>query len=58
MLTALQATWCPPEREALRSAVQSVVSFYREVAPPIAESYGIPYPLDLEGVAVRELKDM
>ena len=55
-LAPLQATFCPMEREAMLQAVLTIVRFYQELAPPLAQSHGIPYPADLARVMSRRLE--
>lgn len=55
-LSSLQATYCPMERDAIRQAVQIILSFYRELAPPLARKHGMTYPTDLERVMVERLE--
>lgn len=54
-LTALEATFCPPQRDALLRAARTIIDFYREVAPPLARAHGIPYPAALEQVICARL---
>ncbi len=46
-LAPLQATFCPLERDAMLQAALSIVRFYQELAPPLAQTHAIPYPADL-----------
>jgi predicted nucleotidyltransferase len=54
-LSALEATFCPLERDALLRAARALVGFYREVAPPLAQMHGITYPAALERVICTRL---
>ena len=47
-LAAIQATFCPLEREAIRQAGAILLQFYREVATVLAERHGLVYPAELE----------
>lgn len=47
-LSALHATFCPMEKEAMLRAVVDIVDFFRERAPAVAERYGSTYPTELE----------
>jgi predicted nucleotidyltransferase len=46
-LAPLQATCCPLEQDAMLQAALSIVRFYQELAPPLAQAHGIPHPADL-----------
>jgi predicted nucleotidyltransferase len=54
-LAALAATFCPPEHGALLQAARAIVKCYRELAPPLAQAHGIPYPAALERVVCARL---
>ena len=47
-LSALHATFCPIEKEAMLRAVVDIVDFFRERAPAVAKRYGSTYPTELE----------
>jgi hypothetical protein len=49
-LAPLQATFCPQEPGAMLEAARRMLRFYQDLAPPLAETYGIAYPADLERV--------
>jgi hypothetical protein len=55
-LEPLQATCCPLERGAMLQAAIVIVRFYQELAPPLAQAHGIPYPADLARVMSRRLE--
>jgi predicted nucleotidyltransferase len=55
-LSSLQATFCPMEAGAMLQAAQVIVHFYQEVAPPLARTHGITYPVDLERVMSDRLQ--
>ena len=57
-LSPLQATCCPLEREAMLQAIFVIVHFYQEVAPPLAQAHGIPYPAELERVMYDRLEQL
>jgi predicted nucleotidyltransferase len=57
-LSSLQATYCPMEQEAMRHAVLVILSFYQELAPLLARTYGLTYPADLERVMVKRLEKL
>ena len=51
-LAALQATFCPLEITALRAAGLVILDFYREAATELAAAHGLPYPAELEHLAL------
>jgi len=55
-LAPLQASFCPMERDAMLHAVLSIVRFYQELVPPLAEAHGVPYPDDLARVMSSRLE--
>lgn len=55
-LSALQATFCPMERQAMLRAALIIVGFYRDMAPALAQAYGIPYPAELARVVFKRLE--
>ncbi len=57
-LAPLQASFCPMERDAMLRAALTIVRFYQELAPSVAEAHGIPYPADLAGVMSRRLDQL
>jgi hypothetical protein len=57
-LAALRLTFCPLEREVILQAALLIVGFFCEVAPMLAEKYGIPYPVNLERVMVGRLEKL
>jgi predicted nucleotidyltransferase len=57
-LAPLQPTCCPLEREAMLQAALGIVRFYRELAPPLAEAHGLPYPSALERIMVDRLEQL
>jgi len=54
-LTPLRATFCPLEADAMLKAALGIVHFYQELAPHLAEIYGVTYPAELERVMVGRL---
>ena len=54
-LAALQATFCPLEITALRVAGLVTLQFYRRVATELAAAHGLPYPAELERLALESL---
>lgn len=57
-LAALRETFCPMEKEAMLKAAMTIVHFYQELAPFLAQEHGIKYPQGLERVLVGRLQKM
>ena len=57
-LAPLQATFCPMERAAMLHAILVIVQFYKELAPPLAQAHGIPYPYDLAQMMANRLEKL
>src|SRR6266566_3862344 len=57
-LAPLQATFCPMERGAMLQAALAIVRFYQELAPSLAQTYGIPYPTDLARIMSGRLEQL
>jgi predicted nucleotidyltransferase len=55
-LAPLKASFCPMEREAMLQAALTIVHFYQELAPQLAEAHGISYPTDLARVMSDRLE--
>ena len=55
-LEPLRGTFGPVERAHLLRSVMTVLAFYREIAPGLAEAHGVMYPERLEAVTVRRLE--
>ncbi len=55
-LAPLQASFCLMERDAMLQAALTIVHFYQELAPPLAQAHGIPYPADLARVMSGRLE--
>jgi Streptomycin adenylyltransferase len=55
-LAPLQATFCPMERDAMLQAARTIVHFYQELAPPLAQAHGLFYPADLARVMSGQLE--
>jgi hypothetical protein len=58
VLAPLQATCCQREREAMLQAAHLLVQFYQELAPSLAQEYGIPYSADLARVVSARLEHL
>jgi predicted nucleotidyltransferase len=54
-LEPLRGTFGPVERAHLLRSVMTVLEFYREIAPGLAEEHGVVYPERLEEVTVSRL---
>jgi len=57
-LAPLQATCSQRERAALLQAAQLLAQFYQELAPALAQEYGIPYSADLARMVSHRLQRM
>src|SRR5436305_251176 len=57
-LAPLQTTFCPMERAAMFQAVLVIVRFYQELAPPLAQAHGIPYPAELARLMSERLEQV
>jgi hypothetical protein len=57
-LSSLQTTFPPLEQSAMLQAALVIVDFYKEVAVPLAQAHGIPYPDALEKVMVNRLEKL
>jgi predicted nucleotidyltransferase len=57
-LSPLQATFAPLEQAAMLEAARDIVSFYQELALPLAQAHGIAYPDGLERVIIGRLEKL
>lgn len=57
-LSSLQATFAPLEQRAMFRAALDIIHFYKELAPPLTQAHGIPYPYALERVMVERLEKL
>jgi len=57
-LAPLQATFCPLERDAMLQTALVIVRYYQELAPPLAQAHGIPYPAGLYRVVYDRLEQL
>ncbi|HWQ13772.1 MAG TPA: nucleotidyltransferase domain-containing protein [Roseiflexaceae bacterium] len=55
-LAPLEATCCPLERGALLQAARAILRRYQELARPLAQAHGIPYPAELERLTCERLE--
>jgi hypothetical protein len=56
VLAPLQATCCQREPGAMLQAAQMLAHFYQELAPALAQEYGIPYSTGLAQLVSRRLE--
>ena len=57
-LSALQATFCPMERESMLRSAHLILQFYKELALSLAREHGVPYPAALERVMTQRLRKL
>ena len=57
-LESLKRTFPPLEREAMLKAVFAIISFYQELAPPLAQSHQLLYSHNLERVMIDRLQKL
>ena len=57
-LSPLQATFCPLEQSAMLQAALIIVRLYQELAPPLAQAHGMPYPAELARVISERLEQL
>lgn len=57
-LSSLQTTFPPMQQSAMFQAALVIVGFYKELAPPLAQTHGIPYPDGLERVMIERLEKL
>lgn len=57
-LASLQPTYCPMERKAMYQAILVIISFYRELARPLASTHGLTYPAELDRLMVERLETL
>jgi predicted nucleotidyltransferase len=55
-IAPLQASFCLMERDAMLQAARTIVRFYQELAPPMAQAHGLLYPTDLARVMSDRLE--
>jgi len=55
-LAPLQASFCLMERDDMLQAALTIVRFYQELAPQLAQAHGIPYPTELARVMSSRLE--
>jgi len=58
ILSPLQDTFCPMEKDAMFKAGQVLVQFYEKHAKSLAMAHGIAYPYRLESVMVEKFKEL
>jgi predicted nucleotidyltransferase len=57
-LFILKETICPIEKGPLLRSAHIIVKFYKDLAVPLAQKYGIPYPHALERVMIERLEKL
>lgn len=57
-LSPLQPTFCAMDRHEMLQAALAIVAFFREQAPPVAESEGSPYPSELARLMSGRLEEL
>ena len=57
-LSALEATFCPMDKNAMLESAQIIIHFFQDIAPSLAQAYGITYPLGLESVMKERLEKL
>jgi len=57
-LSALWETFCPMDKEAMLKAVRTIVHFYQQLAPSLADQHEMEYPKDLERVMLDRLQKL
>ncbi|HEV2238552.1 MAG TPA: nucleotidyltransferase domain-containing protein [Ktedonobacterales bacterium] len=55
-LAPLAVTCCPLERAAMLEAASALVGYYRDLALPLAQRYGVAYPTALDRVMTARLE--
>jgi len=55
-LSPLLASFCPLEYAAMLQAGSVIVQFYQALAPLLAQTHGVPYPVGLERVMLDRLE--
>ena len=55
-LVALRDTFCPLERASMLKAGLTIIRFYQEIAPSLAEAHGIGFPATLARVMIDRLQ--
>ena len=57
-LAPLRATYCQLDRDAMLQAARIIVRLYRDLASPLAQSHGIPYPTALDHMMSSRLEQV
>jgi len=57
-LSPLKSTYCPMEYEAMLQAAFTLLRFYQDLAPTLAQEHGITYQTDLERMMVSQLEEL
>jgi hypothetical protein len=54
-LAPLAATYVPLDRSAILAAGRTIIAYYRDLAPGLAQAHGVPYPAELERIMLARL---
>lgn len=57
-LALLRATCCPLERHAMLEAGYTIIRFYQDIAPRLAQQHGLAYPDRLERMMIDRLRQL
>ncbi len=57
-IAPLQTTYCPPEQAALLEAAHTLLHFYQNLAPSLAEAHDVPYPETLVRIGRERLEQL
>jgi Streptomycin adenylyltransferase len=58
VLSPLEPTFCPMEKDAMLKAAQIILQFYAETAQPLAQAHEVPYPSDLAMVMLNRFNKL
>lgn len=57
-LSPLEPTFCIMEKNTMLKAAQVIVQFYAEIAQPLAQAHGVPYPSELAVVMLNRFNKL
>lgn len=58
VLSPLEPTFCPMEKDTMLKAAQVILQFYAETAQPLAQAHEVPYPSDLAMVMLNRFNKL
>jgi hypothetical protein len=58
VLSPLEPTFCPMEKDAMLKAAQVILQFYAETAQPLAQAHAVPYPSELAMVMLNRFNKL